>query len=193
MGCLKCHVLGRMLPGPAKTTDDFVQVYRLDGVRGEGDQAVAFLNGTPYPVGSVIDGFKLVSATNKVYEDTGDVETKAVVEGPNAKGETERVLLVAASAPNLDLTHQRLRREWVRNWMLEPGWITPGTKMPQNFPKGVSPFEGDPKYPGTGADHIGLIVDYLYDAGAKSARAPLPKVPAAAAKEEFEEAEEFED
>jgi len=193
MGCLKCHVLGRMLPGPAKSTDDFVQMYRLDGVRGEGDQADATLNGTPYPVGSVIDGFKLVSATNKVYEDTGDVETKAVVEGPNAKGEMERVLLVAASAPNLILTHQRLRREWVYNWMLEPGWIQPGTKMPQNFPQGQSPFAGDPKYPGTGADHIGLIVDYLYDAGAKSARAPLPKVPAAAAKEEFEEAEEFED
>jgi len=193
MGCLKCHVLGRMLPGPAKTTDDFVQVYRLDSVRGEGDQAVATLNGTPYAVGSVIDGFKLVSAINKVYEDTGDVETKAVVEGLNTQGETERVLLVAASAPNLILTHQRLRREWVYNWMLEPAWITPGTKMPQNFPSGVSPFRDDPKYPGSGADHIGLIVDYLYDAGAKSARAPLPKVPAAAAKEEFDEAEEFED
>jgi hypothetical protein len=182
-----------MLPGPAKTTDDFVQMYRLDGVRGEGDQAVAMLNGTPYPVGSVIDGLKLVSATNKYYEDTGDVDTKAVVEGPNAKGETERVLLVAASAPNLILTHQRLRREWVRNWMLEPGWITPGTKMPQNFAHGQSPFAGVPKYPGSGADHIDLLVDYLYDAGVRNARAPLPKIPAAAAKEEFEEAEEFEE
>ncbi|MCH7491500.1 MAG: hypothetical protein IID05_12505, partial [Gemmatimonadetes bacterium] len=26
MGCLKCHILGSMLPGPAKTTDDFVNV-----------------------------------------------------------------------------------------------------------------------------------------------------------------------
>ncbi len=193
MGCLKCHVMGRMLPGPARTIDDFVQVYRLDGVRGEGDQAVAVLNGTPYPVGSVIDGFKLTSAINKVYEDTGDIETKAVVEGSNAKGETESVLLVAASAPNLSLTHQRLRRKWVYDWMLEPGWIQPGTKMPQNFPGGKSPYEGDPKYPGSSADQIDLLIDYLYDAGVKGARVPLPKNPAPAAKEEFEEVEEFED
>ncbi len=193
MGCLKCHVLGPMLPGPAKTTDDFVQMYRLDGVRGEGEAAVAILNDKPYPVGSVIDGFKLISAVNKVYEDTGDVETKAVIEGPNAEGATERVLLVAASAPNFNLTHQRLRREWLRNWMLEPGWITPGTKMPQNFPKGVSPYQNDPKYEKAGSDHIDLLVDYLYDAGAKNARVPLPKNPAPADKEEFEEAEEFED
>jgi cbb3-type cytochrome oxidase cytochrome c subunit len=192
MGCLKCHVMGRMLPGPAKTTDDFVQGYRLDGVGGEGDQAVAMLNGTPYPVGSAIDGFKLTSATNTYY-DTGDVETKAVIEGPDAKGETERVLLVAASAPNLILTHQRLRREWVYNWMLDPAWITPGTKMPQNFPDGKSPFEGDAKYPGKGKDHIELLVDFLFDAGARSTRVPLPKVPAGAAKEEFEEAKEFEE
>ncbi len=36
MGCLQCHVLGNMLPGPAENTDDFVQMYRLDSVRGEG-------------------------------------------------------------------------------------------------------------------------------------------------------------
>ena len=192
MGCLKCHVFGRMLPGPAKTTDDFVQMYRLDGVRGEGDKAVAILNDTPYPVGSKIDGHTLVSATNTYYE-ASDVETKAVVEGPNAQGQMERVLLVAASAPNLVLTHQRLRREWVLKWMLEPQWIQPGTKMPQNFLKGVSPYAGDPKYPGTGVDHMNLLVDYLYDAGTKSTRVPLPKLAAPKAGDEFEEAEEFED
>ena len=134
----------------------------------------------------------MTSATNTYY-DTGDVETKAVIEGPNAKGETERVLLVAASAPNLILTHQRLRREWVYNWMLNPAWITPGTKMPQNFPDGKSPFEGDAKYPGKGKDHIELLVDFLFDAGARSTRVPLPKVPAGADKEEFEESKEFEE
>ena len=65
--------------------------------------------------------------------------------------------------------------------------------MPQNFPKGVSPYQDDPKYKEAGSDQIDLLVDYLYDAGAKSARVPLPKNPAPAAKEEFEEAKEFED
>ncbi|MBI4719610.1 MAG: c-type cytochrome [Planctomycetes bacterium] len=186
MGCLKCHVFGNMLPGPAKTTDDFVQTYRLDGVRGEGDQAVAFLNGMPHPVGSVIDGHTLISAANTYY-DSGDVETKAVVEGPGSGGEKERIMLQAASAPNLALTYQRLRRQWVYQWMLEPQLIQPGTKMPQNFPEGKSPYEGDAKYPGTGADHINLLVDYLYDAGATNTRSPLPKIPAAAKAEEFDE------
>lgn len=175
MGCLKCHILGSMLPGPAKTTDDFVNVYRLDGVRGEGDTAVAILNGKHYPVGSVIDGHKLVSAEN-IFYDTGDVDTKAVVEGVNRAGEIERIVLAAPSAPNLSLTHRRLRRDWVFNWMLEPGWIMPGTKMPQNFLNGQSPFAGDEQYPGTGVDHINLLVDYLYDAGQTNARVPLAKV-----------------
>jgi hypothetical protein len=191
MGCLKCHVLGPMTPGPAKTTDDFVQVYRLDGVRGEGSQAVAVLNGQSYPVGSTIDGHTLISATN-VFFDTGDVETKAVVEGPTADGGTERVLLVAPSAPNLGLTSQRLQREWLYYWMLNPQWIQPGTKMPMNFPLGVhkvptSPFAGDERYPGTGREHIQLLIDYLHDAGLMNVRVPLPKLIAPAESEEFDE------
>lgn len=190
MGCLKCHVLGRMLPGPASNTDDFVQMYRLDGVRGEGEEAIAILNGEPYGVGSVIDGHKLLSAEN-IYYQTGDVETKAVVEGLSAAGEPERIILQAPSAPNLSLTHQRLRREWVFQWMLIPGLIQPGTKMPQNFPDGKSPFEGDESYPGTSEDHINLLVDFLFDAGATSMRPPLQKLIAVDTSDEFDEDEEF--
>ena len=195
MGCLKCHVMGNMVPGPAKNLDEFIQVYRLDGVRGEGDKAQAVLNGVGYPVGATIDGCKIVSASNTFF-DSGDVETKAIVEGPNAQGVTEQVVLVAASAPNLGLTYARLRREWVHQWMLEPQWIQPGTKMPQNFGGGKSPFEGDPNYPGTSEDHINLLVDTLYDAGRRNARMPIPKVIMKAKSEEFEEdgeAEEFEE
>ncbi|MEK6675257.1 MAG: hypothetical protein AABZ47_06330, partial [Planctomycetota bacterium] len=186
MGCLKCHVLGEMLPGPAKNTDEFIQMYRLDGVRGEGDKAVALLNGQPYSVGSVIDGLKLISAEN-VYYPSGDVDTKAVVEGPNATGETERVVLGSPSAPNLSLTHRRLRRDWVVAWMLQPDWIQPGTKMPQNFLDGKSPYEGDSKYPGAGMDHVNLLVDFLYDAGTRGTRAPLVKSLAAKTSGEFDE------
>lgn len=194
MGCLKCHVLGPMLPGPAKSTDDFVQVYRLDAVRGSGAEAVAVLNGVPYAVGAEIDGHRLVGAEN-IYYDSGDIETKAYIEGTNAQGETERILLQAASAPNLGLTYQRLRRGWVIDWMLEPQLIQPGTKMPQNFSGGQSPFAGDERYPGSGRDHIELLVDYLFDAGQRNARVPLPKLLAPAAGEDFDEdgPEEFED
>jgi hypothetical protein len=117
----------------------------------------------------------------------------AVVEGPNAAGETERILLVAASAPNLSLTYKRLRRRWVFDWMREPQWIQPGTKMPQNFPSGASPFQGDPNYPGTGIDHINLLVDFLYHAGASNTRAELLKIVVSDKAEDFEEGakEEF--
>ncbi len=194
MGCLQCHVLGNMLPGPAKNTDDFVQMYRLDGVRGEGDKAIALINETPYAVGSVIDGHTLISAAN-VYSDTGDVDTSAIFEGPSAAGETERIRLQPPSAPNLSLTYQRLRRAWVYAWMLQPMWIQPGTRMPQNFPDGVSPFEGDPNYPGNGLDHINLLVDFLYHAGATGARSPLTKLMAGDEDEEFDEDfdEDFDD
>ena len=197
MGCLGCHVLGSMLPGPAKNTDDFVQMYRLDGVRGEGKEAVAILNDTPYAIGSVIDGHTLLSAAN-TYNVTGDVETKVVIEGPNKSGETERIALLAPSAPNLSLTHQRLRREWVHQWMVIPAWIQPGTNMPQNFADGVSPYLGDEKYPGDSADHINLLVDFLYDAGTTNARAPLPKSVVADVSDEFDDEgdldeEEFDD
>ncbi|MCH7808365.1 MAG: c-type cytochrome, partial [Planctomycetes bacterium] len=115
MGCLKCHVLGRMESAPAGDTDAFVQTYRLDAVRGEGEDAVAIINGLPYRVGSTIDGHTLISAGN-IYYDTGDVDTSAVFEGPNAAGETERIQLQAPSAPDLGLTYQRLRRDWVLSW-----------------------------------------------------------------------------
>lgn len=193
MGCLKCHVMGDMLPGPAANTDEFVQIYRLDGVRGEGDSATVILNGQPYAVGAEIDGHTIISGTNTVY-DTGDVETQAIIEGPGPAGEVERIMLQAASAPNLSLTYKRLRRDWVYDWMLEPGWIQPGTKMPQNFPGGTSPYEGDPNYPGTGADHINLLVDTLYDAGARNVRVPLEKITASDEDEEFDEdGEEFDE
>ncbi len=191
MGCLKCHVLGPMLPGPAKNTAEFVQTYRLDGVRGEGSDAVAVLNGKSYPVGAEIDGHKVISATN-TYFASGDIETKAVVEGPTADGKTERVLLVAPSAPNLGLASQRLQRDWLFHWMLNPQWIQPGTKMPMNFPlnddrEPSSPYENDAKYPGTGRDHINLLIDFLYDAGTRNTRVPLPKLDAPAESEDFEE------
>jgi cbb3-type cytochrome oxidase cytochrome c subunit len=198
MGCLKCHVLGEMRPGQANNVDEFVQTYRLDGVRGEGDQAIVILNGQTHPVGSIVDGHTIISGSN-TYNETGDVDTKAVVEGPGPDGTTEQVLLVAASAPNLSLTYERLRRDWVVQWMVAPQWIQPGTKMPQNFAGGVSPFEGDPEYPGTGIDHINLLVDAIFDAGRTSTRVALPKIPVVDTAEEFDEEggafeeEEFDD
>jgi len=37
--------------------------------------------------------------------------------------------------PNLDLAGNRLRPDWLQLWLYKPSWITPFTKMPQNFAK----------------------------------------------------------
>ena len=43
--------------------------------------------------------------------------------------------------PNLQLTSERLRPEWVKLWLFKPQWITPYTSMPLNFPKDKPQFD----------------------------------------------------
>ena len=52
---------------------------------------------------------------------------------------------LSGCAPNLQLAHERLRPDWVLQWVRDPQKIFPGTRMPTFFPpndKGVpvSPF-----------------------------------------------------
>jgi cytochrome c551/c552 len=42
--------------------------------------------------------------------------------------------------PNLDAAQVRLRPDWVKLWVGNPKWITPYTKMPQNFPRDKEVF-----------------------------------------------------
>lgn len=37
-------------------------------------------------------------------------------------------------APNLSLVKERLRYDWLHDWILNPAQIAPGTRMPDNFP-----------------------------------------------------------
>ena len=41
----------------------------------------------------------------------------------------------AKVAPNLQVVHSRLRPEWIRPWLLDPGVIAPDTRMPSFFAK----------------------------------------------------------
>jgi cytochrome c551/c552 len=106
------------------------------------------------------------------------------------------------SAPNLNLTFRRLRQEWVRQWVQNPAWIQPGTKMPQFFPPAMGP-DGHPHpqsafvtqaadkraelealFSSDGGAQIELLLDYLYNAGIRNhtAVAPVdPNAPAPAA------------
>lgn len=43
-------------------------------------------------------------------------------------------------APNLTKARDRLKPEWIVNWLADPGKIQPGTRMPTYFPDGQSPL-----------------------------------------------------
>lgn len=113
--------------------------------------------------------------------------------------------------PNLSLAAYRLQRRWVRHWVQEPPVIQVSTKMPQFF-SGLPIFkpDGQPwaaaqslpddavkfynaRYGQTVEEETGLLLDYLYAAGAKNVTSvqppkaslpapPKPEVKAAPAK-----------
>ncbi|MCH8881124.1 MAG: hypothetical protein IID34_14740, partial [Planctomycetes bacterium] len=83
----------------------------------------------------------------------------------------------APTAPNLALTHKRIRYEWFRQWMQAPGKIQPDTKMPQWFPGGQSGFSAEMGYPddlrepleavysNSGETQMKLLMDFIWQAG----------------------------
>ncbi len=86
-------------------------------------------------------------------------------------------------APNFALTHERLRYDWVREWMVDPQALMPGTNMPQVFPNhqsgltGYSPEERaglEKKFGATGDEQISLLVDFLYELGRRRYTAVQP-------------------
>ena len=62
-------------------------------------------------------------------------------------------------APDLGLAYERLRPQWVLDWILDPQSIAPGTRMPANFPDGVTFFE---QLDGNADAQIEAIRDHLF-------------------------------
>ena len=77
-------------------------------------------------------------------------------------------------APDLANVPHRLRAEWLRPWLADPGRIQPGTRMPTNFPK--DPAEN--AYPdvlgGDQAKQIEAVTQYLLSLGPGAAPSPAP-------------------
>jgi len=70
-----------------------------------------------------------------------------VVKGPNCvqchylAGDSPNAEGPIAWAPDLDLVRERLRPDWVRDWLTDPSKIYPGTAMPANFPPGKAVWQ----------------------------------------------------
>ncbi len=74
-----------------------------------------------------------------------------------------------AWAPDLALTHDRLREDWVALWLANPDRIYPGTSMPGNF------LSDPPQYQeilpdSTNAEQIDAVTDWLFNYDRVSAR-----------------------
>ena len=74
-----------------------------------------------------------------------------------------------AWAPDLDYARERLREDWLADWLANPSLIYPGTAMPGNF--GADPPQYQETYPeSTNRQQIDAVLDFLYN----SDRAPTP-------------------
>lgn len=76
-----------------------------------------------------------------------------------------------AWAPDLFHAHERLREDWVRDWLWKPDLVYPGTAMPANF--AADPPGYQQTYPGsTNAQQIQAVMDWLFNFDRFSALAP---------------------
>jgi cytochrome c2 len=66
-----------------------------------------------------------------------------------------------AWAPDLDLTRDRLRPDWVREWLTDPSRIYPGTAMPANFPSDQTQWQE--LYPAPSREQIEAVVTWLFN------------------------------
>jgi cytochrome c2 len=77
-------------------------------------------------------------------------------------------------APDLANVPRRLRAEWLRPWLADPGRIQPGTRMPANFPKDAAENAYPEVLGGDQAKQIEAVTQYLMTLGPGAAAAPAP-------------------
>jgi cytochrome c2 len=67
-----------------------------------------------------------------------------------------------AWAPDLALSHERLREEWVLDWLRDPQAVYPGTSMPANFASETPQYQAI--YPDSdNADQLRLVLEWLFN------------------------------
>ncbi len=67
-----------------------------------------------------------------------------------------------AWAPDLNLARERLREDWVRDWVNNPALLYPGTSMPSNFAS--TPPQYQEHFPNSSNDaQIRVVLDWLYN------------------------------
>ena len=67
-----------------------------------------------------------------------------------------------AWAPDLAIARERLREDWLEDWLINPGLIYPGTAMPANF-AGDPPQYQDVYPDSNNMQQIQAVLDFLYN------------------------------
>jgi mono/diheme cytochrome c family protein len=80
-------------------------------------------------------------------------------------------------APDLRMTHERLKPEWILDWLRNPQRIQPGTRMPQFWPQPPYPKSAFPQLGADAEAQIRAIRDHLMTLRG----GPSPRRPAGAA------------
>jgi len=89
------------------------------------------------------------------------------VNGPNCvqchylQGNPPTQATPIAWAPDLDHTRERLRPDWVREWLTDPSRIYPGTSMPANFP--LDQEQWQEFYAAPSAQQIEAVLTWLFN------------------------------
>jgi mono/diheme cytochrome c family protein len=67
-----------------------------------------------------------------------------------------------AWAPDMSRVHERLREDWVRDWLHDPGAVYPGTAMPANFL--ADPPQYQDRYPdSTNDEQLRVVLELLFN------------------------------
>jgi len=66
-----------------------------------------------------------------------------------------------AWAPDLAHTRERLRPNWIRDWLSDPARIYPGTTMPANFALDQEQWQG--LYPAPASEQIEAVITWLFN------------------------------
>ena len=89
------------------------------------------------------------------------VRPAAVPEVSRAGRDSGRIRPLSNLAPDLRMAHERLKPEWMLDWLRNPSRIQPGTRMPQFWPTPPYPKSSFPQLGGDAEAQIRAIRDYL--------------------------------
>ncbi|MEX0601951.1 MAG: c-type cytochrome, partial [Bacteroidota bacterium] len=80
-------------------------------------------------------------------------------------------LTASDAAPDLMLSRERLKPEWIVDWLLDPQKLQPGTRMPTFFYEGQAPDQET--LGGDAVEQAKALKTYVWSLG-RPARRPVP-------------------